>query len=370
MNIKAINIPISNKINFCGGKEKKIISTAFSLPKDIFIKKAEKTIAKDSTESNIEQIYDSVFRDSLKLNLMANPFFNTLKIEKPTIKISQDSDLVKVAAYNFPSNTISLSEKIINSDLYMCYSQDKQTGGMTTYGIYPKDDVKEEIKVGKSLNLKVKTLKLNEKEKEFYITSSIAHELRHFFQSHLMASTEEISTLYINEQIEAVDKYNALIPAYNEHLKQIQECVDNCRKNKIKVIPELIKILNTQKPKSYVDTTYAKNYKPNFLIGKNSSINFSLYSLDYRTMTPLDLYDAATKQTKSSKNNDQSYYSNLLEIDAYNHGFEYICKSKVKNPHGLRDIVIEGMAQNAQRSYLLGMSFAKNLNQLPKTMQE
>ena len=369
MKISPINTQIQNKINFYGIREKKIISCAFSLPKDIFVKSTKKTEENRFNLEHIKSLYNTVLNDSLKINFYTNPITKDLNLENPQLIIANSSNVFGVAAYNFPSNTISINEKIVNSDLYLLYSEDKKAGNNNTYGIFPEDELKQEITSCKSLNIKAKTLKLNEKEKEFYIAASLAHEIRHFLQAHLMASTEEISPLYIKEQIDATDKYNALIPSYNENLKQIEETVENCRKNGIKVIPALIEILNTQKPKNYVDTTYAKNYKPTSLLERNTPFKFSMLPYDYRTITPLDFYNASFEKANNNEDN-KSYYANLLEIDAYNHGLEYVFVTKKKYEASAREIVLDSIAQNAQRSSLLGISYAKEENKLPKTMYE
>lgn len=368
MNINTLDIPVKNKIISSNFNKNKTTSLPNILKEDTFVSSFKGITKKSLNIEDIKDIYDTVLRDCLKMNLFANPIIRNLKLEKPKIIIAHNSDMTGIACYNFPSNTISINEKIIKNDLYLCYSEDKESGQITTFGVYVKDELKKGLEDLKSLNVPIKTLKLNEKEKEFYIATLLAHEIRHFIQSHVMASSEGISQLYTEEQIEAVNKFNEFVPSYNENLRQIEQTVENCRKRGLKVIPELIEILNTQKPKNYVDTTYAKNYRPNSLLDRYTPFKFSMLPLDTRTITPLDFYNASNEKMGPEKNNENAYYSNLIEIDAYNHGFEYTYATKSKYSQGVRKLVIDGLAQSAQKSSLLGISIAKQNRTLPRTM--
>ena len=72
----------------------------------------------------------------------------------------------------------SISEKFLNSDLYLCYSEDKQTGTIIPFGIYQEASLKKEIEALGEYNFQPKSLKLTEQEKELYIASSLAHETK------------------------------------------------------------------------------------------------------------------------------------------------------------------------------------------------
>ena len=376
MNIKTRNFLNINKNSFNGiEKNKKRITIPYSTS-DVFVR-SKNNIQKTNLESkkynlkDIQKLYDDVLQDSLKIQAFSTPIINKLKLEKPSIRIAPDSDMTGIASYAFVSNTISISEKFLNSDLYLCYSEDKQTGTIIPFGIYQEASLKKEIEALGEYNFQPKSLKLTEQEKELYIASSLAHETKHFIQSHLIASTAGLSEKYLQEQIAEGEKYNEFVLKYNENFKQIQDCVEDCRKKGIEVIPELLDIIATQKPKQLVNTSYAKKYLPNTLINQNNPIKFSILLEDTRTITPKDLYEASKqKQTNPNPNNDDAYYSNLVEIDAYYHAFEYLLSVEKKYTVGIRKIVLEALLENTQRSALIGISCAEGLNKLPSTNKD
>lgn len=370
MNIKSLNLPTIDKIAFKGIENKNSVSNPFVSSPDTFIKTAQDTSTKkEYSYDDIEKMYNSVLIDFLKLNYLNNPILKNVKLEKPKIEISSNPNFAGVASYNFPTNTVAISEKILKEDLFLCYTEDTNSQKTITLGVFTNDKLEEEVKTYKELNIPTKTIKLNEKEKEFFIASSLAHETRHFLQSHLIASADGLSEKFRQEQLEAVEDYNRMVTSYNEALKDIQYQADEAKSLGDPIPVEIKEIIDTQKPLSYMDAKYGQNYKPRNSLDPNTMFKFSILPQDKRAMTIENLYDATHKKiiTKTPQTK-KDYLSNLLEIDAYNYGFEHICATRKKYAEGVRQIVFQGIANDAQRSSVLGLCYAKENNDLPSTM--
>ena len=368
MNIKSLNFSTINKLTFKGIDNNRVNSNPITSKQDAFVKTTQTEASKkDYSLDEVKKLYDSVLLDSLKLNFMTNPILKSVKLEKPKVGINSNPNFIGAASYNFTSNTVSVSEKVLKEDLFLCYSEGKN--GITTLGILTDDKLKEEVENYKKLGVETKTLKLNEKEKEFFIASCLAHETRHFLQAHLIASADGLSENYKKEQIEATKEYNSIVSDFNRSLKEAQSCANEAVLFGEPVPKEIKELLETQKPMSYIDTKYAENYNPHKPLDPNTMFKFSALPQDKRSMTIENLYDAVHRKVVTTTKQDKNeYYSNLTEIDAYNYGFEYTCATRRKFADGARQLVIEAIATDAQRSSALGMMYAKEENILPSTM--
>ena len=371
MNIKSLNFSAVNKLAFKGIENNRVNSNPISSKPDSFIKTTQtEATKKEYTHEDVQKIFNSVLLDSIRIHKSINPVINNLKLEIPNVEIYTNPHIDGVASYSFPTNTVTISEKILNEDLFLCYMENPDTKNAVSLGILTEDKLQEEVANYKKLGIETKTLKLNEKEKEFFIATSLAHEIRHFFQAHLMASTEGVSEKYKNEQVGAVEELNATIPQFNAALKQMQRDAELARRYGKPIPAEMKKILDTYKPLSYMDATYGKTYQAKQLLDPNTMFKFSVFPEDKRALTLENLYDATHRKVMThSKSDKKAYLSNLTEIDAYNYGFEYSLAARKKFAEGTRKMVLDAISTDAQRSAGLGLKYAKDENILPSTMK-
>ena len=156
------------------------------LQEDVFVKstntnspiKASK-VEKNFDETHIKKLYDEAYNEAMAL---MPPIAKELNIKKPTLSFYDDErELSKIASYDFYFNKIEISKYLIQKDFYLQYAKDGDKK-------IPLEIVNEEFLKNINSQQNFEFVKLNDDEKEVYIKSCIAHELRHCVQEHLVNS--------------------------------------------------------------------------------------------------------------------------------------------------------------------------------------
>lgn len=269
----------------------------------------------------IEAIYDKTYE-----TVMAqNPITKELNIKKPVLsfKNSEEKEEDTIASYRDGLGEITVyAGDFFADDIYLCTLID-ENNEPANIKIVSKQDInkyKEE-----SSGYKLTTEKLTESEKELYISSVFAHELRHCIQKHLVASTEGCK---------------------DEHRKELEDY-----KKTLEELISLKKELAEVEGKPYLPSkddedleklNYGLNYKPKKIFDKNTLFKYSMSPSDNRYWSVNEhLHALSNKEKDNYKNN---YYNNPLEIDAFNYEREFMLTQADKYPESdLRKEIVDNM---------------------------
>ncbi len=354
-------------LSFCGKNE------------DVFEKSSSKVFGMSDasvcetvfTPQEIKKLYDSVFDEVLFRNCDSNPVFHQVNFKKPSINISPLSELAEVGAiatYKFLDNSITVSDKLLNEDIYCFCLKNKQSGNVDSSSLVFSSQLESELEYCKSENIPFELVKLNKKEKELFVCSCLAHELRHFMQYHMMASCSNASSEYIDKNIRMGNISNQLKSLY-ETFPETKEIADK--------IP-------------FESVDYAQNYSPKFLLPQSLPIKTSWLNSDSRYMQLGDLfgswqklkgsyipenddfdlneYLASISDITPESYNQNNYYPDLAEIDAYNNQLEFIYANERKYSVGARKFVIDMMIKNLSDIFYNGYFSAIDNKNLPETL--
>lgn len=263
---------------------------------DIFIKSPE-LIEQTQLKANAKKIYDEVFFEVTRLNNLVNPIFKDIKINKPELNIDNNSE--EELVYRQSDNTINVNLKYLKSKQYLIAQYDELGRIISTCGILPEYEVKKNL----ALNPDMQAVLLTEDEKELYLKSSFAHELRHCIQTHFILSC---------------DKANEVIK------KPIIE-----RINEIKDLIEELKNLKGGNWEHECPSHYYLTYKPKKLLAKNSVIKKSLSQKNKECWSAIKFAKATINYPEGNKDDKfyEQYFSNPIEIDAYNFESEFFLYS-------------------------------------------
>ncbi len=289
--------------------------------KDIFVCSANQTNTVNKS-CDISQLYDEVWEIFRK----QNPIFDSLNVPKPKLEIVNTLEDVTedgIACYDFASNKISIDKQILDSNYYIGYL--KNTQGTIPEGVFRECKIEEMKNQFEKLfpSYKFECAKLTQEEKILWLKSTIAHELRHCLQNHLLSCMDEKYTEETKSKIQALIKlYQQLIKVYKAPLNYLPE-----GKEKTQHIIEYNKAI-IDLEKSIREYSYIFNYKPSVKIGDNALLKFSIDNEDRRYWS---LKNHLLKSAMSYNNsNPDIYYNSPLEIDAYNYQKDFIF-SQAKN---------------------------------------
>ncbi len=274
----------------------------------------------------IQAIYDKTYE-----TVMAqNPITRELNIEKPALNFNADKDEKEstIATYRGGYNDIIIQAgEFFAGDLYLCKMTDN-SGELVNVQVFEQERADEYIK--KHPEFKMTREKLTDSEKELFISSIVAHELRHCIQSHLVLSTEDCA-----------DKYKAKFA----DLKETIETLISMEKDLAALRGEAY--VPSENDKDLEKLNYGLNYRPKKVFDKNTAFKYSIVPSDNRYWHIKDHFYtvSGSKKTEGSK---ESYYTDPLEIDAYNYEREFVVTESKKYPNGtLRKEIVDGLFLSA-----------------------
>ena len=300
------------------------------LTNDVFVRSAnvEKTHEKKFDEKRIREIYEKTYLNVLK----ENPITKELNMEKPTITFEYDNSSAG-ASYRFASNNI-VFKKDFNQNTYICIS--KENNKMTDARLANEDEL-DEIQKNKGTQEEIEIKKLTDDEKELFLSSMLAHELRHAIQSHIVASTEGVCEkqrkLDEETQVELQEYLNSLEKTKEELGKE--GLLSETDFEELKEIDETIE--DTKKEINSFE--YEKKYKPKKLFPKDMQLKFSAFENDNRYWSINDLLRIPNDKDLTEEEKREAYYAQPVEIDAYNYQFEYLARHKKEYKNINKDVV-------------------------------
>ncbi len=173
--------------------------------------------------------------------------------------------------------------------------------------------------------------KLNDSEKELYISSVFAHELRHCIQTHLLCSTKG-----------CMEEYKTYFTELKGALEELVEAKKEMAALEGKPYVQGEEDLDLQ------SLNYGLNYKPKKVFDENALFKFSMLPKDNRYWS---IKEHLLSKSEQSKKNGE-YYNNPLEIDAYNYEYEFLATQMKNYPKGA---VREDIANNLSLAVCLNV---------------
>lgn len=280
-------------------------------------------------------VCNRVFDDVIK----SNPLYEELNIALPNVYITEYCEDA-LADYNFIANNICFNPDI-KGDYYMCIASNTKTGQEVNIGIYSKRAIRKDLGHLREKGYELELLKLNNQEKEAYISALIAHELRHCLQSHLMASTKSS----MDTQFNILDRRHKRLLSLAQEGKRRGILEDE------RNIPEL----NQERGREYYRT-----YKPKDIVEDDVKLKFSSRENDARYLSTKEhlLYDLINHTNNAE--DEKHYTASPAEMDANNCALEYLLKLKAQpNYSSMRQNVFESITKE----------FFINVNRGAKTME-
>lgn len=285
------------------------------------VQKCQKTTASLSEEDRINQFYNEVF-DKI---LFENPIMNQVNSQKPSLVFKDDMN--SNATYDFTTNSLELNSKF-KKDLYAFLEYDDE-GEITYCDIFFEDSIKNEIKSAKANKSKYEAFRLNQTEKELYIKSILAHELRHWIQEHILVSTQNCQDVF-DYKFETTSEIIEII----KHAISILRNLD-MPENKIETWENKLKEAN----ESY---SYILNYKVQIIFSENQTLKLALSSQNNKFWSiKKHLLPAFLKYNNSC---EKEYETNPTEIDAYNFQTEFLFKEYLNNSKNIREKAFQAMS--------------------------
>ena len=249
----------------------------------------------------IEAIYDKTY----EAVMAQNPITQELNIKKPALNFKNPDEKEEdtIASYRTGMGEIAVyAGNFLANDIYLCKFTDENNEPVDIK-ISTREDIDKYLQ--NPSEYKLTTDKLTDSEKELYISSIFAHELRHCIQKHLIASTDGCK-----------DEYKKELEDYKKTLEELTS---------------LKKELAEAKGEPYVSSdddedlkklNYGLNYKPKKIFDRNMTFKYSLLPSDNRYWSVNDHLHALS--SKKKEDYDNNYYSDPLEIDAYNYEREFM----------------------------------------------
>lgn len=388
MKINFFKSPQINFLSFKQEKNQQNLSKLWGEGEDKFVRSTnqtennlfEKTIITKSdldkifeelSFAELNRIFDTTYPEVIKFNSLFNPVFQKLNIKKPTIKIEEFQNKSMRACYSFIENTISFSKILLEEDLLLLCKKNENNQINRIFGFYPESLVAEEKEKLKDEG-EICTIKLTDKEKEFYLEAICAHEIRHVLQAHLVASTESCTEPFKEALVTQADLITILNAQMNKSYKEILRQIEEAKANGEEIPPEILQILEEYAPDEDKDYSYGLEYTPSEFLPSDTQIKFSVLEKDKRALSVKeDLLPAEiSKLTEGNDNKALKYVCNLLEIDAFQHAYEYILSKIQTNNEDVRKEVIYSMALESRKSSSLGIDLLELLSKLPERMNK
>ena len=300
------------------------------------------------SEQKIRHIFDEVYSDVIKTITKSNPVLNEIRFKKPEILFSDGEELSQTqASYSFNDNVLNINKKIIDNDYFFICRKDENGSISQIFGnvIFGDDSdlllgkIKEDVP-------DAQTVKLTDDVKELYLSSVLAHELRHFVQSHLMASTDECYQIYkeaIYEKKKEIDEASQEIISLSKEIQEIDPEF---------VTPQI----------EMTDFSYALNYKPQKILDKDTTIKFSILPddtsfLSVRENLLPDEIDGLQGIGRTDESSYEEYLSSMIEIDAFNFQSEYLLKISGDKNKEVRNDVLCALYCNLSSLVETGLAF-------------
>lgn len=328
-----MNISLNNTYGiFQSSTVKRSVNSSCSFSKlttqptdDCFIRSTN-LIKKITNKQRLQNLYNRTYDDTLRLITRVNPVVSELKLQKPEFRIEKFDDPQKGGGYGFADNCITIAEDMFDYCSYIIGTTD-EIGKIDSFiGFASENNKNEKIKEARNSTPNATLIKLTEEEKDIYVQSAIVHELRHFVQNHLIASTKNCG------EIQKAGFDGFLKTVKDELAKVKEEYIQACKEAGITPDPEIIK----------EDTQYYETYTPKKLLLENTTLKFSCFSDDNRRLSVknhLLKSQIDATQGKGIKSYDDDYHSSALEIDAYNFQYEYLLFTAVTNKNVRKDVI-------------------------------
>ena len=292
---------------------------------DCFIRSTN-LIKKITNKQRLTRLYDETYSNVLSLITKTNPVIKDLNLNRPVFEVKNFDDKEKGGGYGFVDNCITLSLDMLDSCSYIIGTVDSN-GEIEEYiGLSSEAEKVANLAKARKSTPNATLIKLTEEEKDVYAKSAIAHELRHFVQNHLIASTQNCGDV----QKAGFDSF--LKAAKDELEKTKKEYIQACTEAGITPDPQVV-----QEEKQYYET-----YTPRKILAENTTLKFSCFSDDNRRLSVknhLLKSQLDATQGKGIKDYDDDYHSSALEIDAYNFQYEYLLFTAATNKNVRKDII-------------------------------
>ena len=282
----------------------------FQPTNDCFVRSTN-LIRQITEKQRIEKLYNETYGEVLNVMGKTNPIINSLNLSKPELLIEKYEQSDKGGGYSFTENSIGISEKVFDNSTYVIGTLD-EIGKLERYiGMSSEKDKQKKLLEAQQQNEHAILIKLTQEEQDIYVKATLAHEIRHFIQSHLIASTADCG----EKQKAAISK--VLKPATDELKKLKEEYIKLCEEAGI----EPSKDIKNERPQYY------EIYQPKTILPQDTKLKFSLFADDNRYWSVNDhLFNSqlANCDGKGVVDFDNNYYGNALEIDAYNFQKEFL----------------------------------------------
>ena len=308
---------------------KSIATTPFSfkspkrkedLPCDIFEKRIE-SVAWD--EKKLQEIYDKTYTEVMRQHKIIFLEFDKLKLTKPKI-ILKSLDSESAASYTFSDNTINFDPIHLKDDYYSVDILDEKgkiKQHIATLCATHLENSKELIKENYG---DFKTTKLTNKEKEAYISACLAHEIRHFMQNHIIASTTGASKAQKEE--------------YEKLYKEIKSTLSSLSKEERKALGKF----DVKKVFGYV-----KKYRPKKQLDENTTLKYSIFQEDDRywsVKNHLLMSEIARLKSDEESSINENYLASCTEVDAYRYEYEFFLSQIGKFGDDFREDILCAIA--------------------------
>lgn len=353
----------SSKINF---QKKFSFFENNAITHDSFIKShvnvvqtvSDVQLQRQQNRNYIEQIFDEVFNETIG----DVEFLDSLNIAKPKIVFCPKSNLsTELASYNFMFNEIKISDELCNQDLFSIKTTN--TDGELINCQVASETFAKQYKSQNPLYT-VELTKLNEKEKELYIKSILAHELRHCIQSHLVAACnttkEEYRAICDKLYDPNAEKLLELLSKKIELLKIMQNSglkIDN----KGDYIDESIEYYKSLMEK-FAKKPYYKTYQTKNASDENMPLGLVTFISGKKYFIFGDNFLQGLKNKFSNKtgnSNIEEYLANPEEIDAFSFELQYLI-NKAKSTSELRESILKEFYTAIGFNLLVGYEHYKN----------
>lgn len=292
-------------------------SYATSLEKDTFVKETVLSQTQSSSFCSKQDLINRLFKDTyfevISDISQTNPIISKLNLPFPKIVFQDKKTMMEnankdiLACYDFSDNRIILPSDF-EEDVYFLFSKG-ENGEIKRFGTTSAENLDDELQSLKKDYPNVEALTLTPDEKYFDLKMTIAHELRHYIQAHLIASTQDCADR------QKTDYSNVYMPT----LTTQQNYIAACKREGNEPNPMFA---------NYSVPTYWQQYTPKEILDRNTLFKFSSNENDNRYWSVFDDFYSLTKELINSKYSDETYYGRPNEIDAYNYQLEYMDKFK------------------------------------------
>lgn len=289
------------------------------------------------SEQKILQIFDEVYSDVIKITTKTNPVLNEIRFKEPKILFIDGEEANQtIASYSFNDNVLKVNKKIIDNDCFLICQKDENGSIESVFGnINLGDDVDIHLEEIKEDVPDAVAVKLTDDEKELYLRSIFAHELRHFVQSHMMASTDECYQIFKDSHYEK-----------KKQIDEIYQDIINLNKEILEINPDFVAT-----PIEMVDCSYALNYIPKKILDKDTALKFSILPDDTRFLSVRnnllpDEINGLQGIGRTDESSYEEYLSSIIEIDAFNFQSEYLLKISGDENKEVRNDVLCSLYSN------------------------